>query len=161
MKRPFRSTAAFSLVEVTLAIGVAAFCLLTIMGLLPVATQTSRNASQQTTATDILSAVVSDLRTVPKADTRNSSKQFKINFPNNRNNPNYLYFSNDGSTADKPDHPASDTVFWVTTTYIDPPAGAGSRTATLFEVKVMWPYNGNRSATPNSFVRTFISLDRN
>jgi uncharacterized protein (TIGR02598 family) len=160
MKCQSDETSAFSLVEVTLAIGVAAFCLIAVMGLLPVATQTSRKASQQTTANAILSAVIADLRTVPKG-AGNSSKQFKTNFPNNANSPNYLYFSNDGSTASKPDHPASDTVFYVTSSYINAPAGSGSRTATLLNVKVSWPYNGNTSSTPDGFVETVISLDRN
>ena len=57
--------AAFSLVEVTLALGVAAFCLLAVLGLLPVGVQTNRNASSQTIASNIIATVVSDLRTTP------------------------------------------------------------------------------------------------
>src|SRR5690242_4622223 len=39
---------AFSLLEVVLALGVAAFCLTAVLGLLPVGVQTNRNASSQT-----------------------------------------------------------------------------------------------------------------
>src|SRR5882724_12611096 len=53
---------AFSLVEVTLALGVAAFCLLAVFGLLPVGLQTNRNATSQTAATNIIAFVVADLR---------------------------------------------------------------------------------------------------
>ena len=53
---------AFSLVEVTLAIGVAAFCLIAVFGLLPVGLQTNRNATSQTVATNIIAFVVADLR---------------------------------------------------------------------------------------------------
>jgi type II secretory pathway pseudopilin PulG len=53
---------AFSLVEVTLALGVAAFCLLAVFGLLPVGLQTNRNATAQTDATNIIAFVVADLR---------------------------------------------------------------------------------------------------
>ena len=62
-----RSKLAFSLVEVTLALGVAAFCLIAIFGLMPVGVQTTRNATSQTTSTNIVAAVVADLRATPKA----------------------------------------------------------------------------------------------
>jgi uncharacterized protein (TIGR02598 family) len=154
----------FSLVEVTLALGVAAFCLISVMGLLPIGVQTNRAAVQQTTANDILSAVVSDIRTVPKVPNGpgNSSKQFKLYFGNPHNNqPQFLYFSNEGSTGSKSDQSTSDTTFYATISYMPNPAGAGSRTATLVDVKVSWPYNGNTSSTPAGFVETFLSLDRN
>ena len=60
MKR--RSNFAFSLVEVTLALGIAAFCLIAVFGLMPVGVRTNRNATSQTAATNILSSVVSDIR---------------------------------------------------------------------------------------------------
>src|SRR5947207_4776009 len=60
-----RRVHAFSLVEVTLAIGVAAFCLLAVFGLMPIGVQTNRNATSQTRATNILSSAVSDLRNAP------------------------------------------------------------------------------------------------
>ncbi|PYJ64415.1 MAG: Verru/Chthon cassette protein B, partial [Verrucomicrobia bacterium] len=41
-------TSAFSLVEVTLAIGIAALCLITVFGLVPIGVQTTRNATSQT-----------------------------------------------------------------------------------------------------------------
>ena len=61
--------AAFSLVEVTLALGFAAFCLIAVFGLVPVGVQTNRNATSQTAATNILSSVVSDLRASPPKPT--------------------------------------------------------------------------------------------
>ena len=69
MKLRSRSIAAFSLVEVTLALGIAAFCLIAVFGLVPVGVQTNRNATSQTTATNILSSVVSDIRASPKGGT--------------------------------------------------------------------------------------------
>ena len=66
MKFGLRRLHAFSLVEVTLALGIAAFCLIAVFGLVPVGVQTNRNATSQTTATNILSSVVSDIRASPK-----------------------------------------------------------------------------------------------
>src|SRR5438105_9667881 len=74
MKR--RSKCAFSLVEVTLALGIAAFCLIAVFGLMPVGVQTNRNATSQTAATSLMAAVVSDLRATPKANA--TSTQFAL-----------------------------------------------------------------------------------
>ena len=65
MKVRGRSIAAFSLVEVTLALGIAAFCLIAVIGLVPVGVQTNRNATSQTAATNILSSVIADIRASP------------------------------------------------------------------------------------------------
>ena len=71
-----QSQAAFSLVEVTLALGVAAFCLIAVFGLVPVGVQTNRNATSQTTATNILSSVISDIRASPKGS--GTTAKYKI-----------------------------------------------------------------------------------
>jgi type II secretory pathway pseudopilin PulG len=55
------SFSAFTLIEVTLALGVAAFCLLTIFALLPIGLNTNQNAYQQTIAAGIATAVAADL----------------------------------------------------------------------------------------------------
>src|SRR3954465_6023900 len=96
MKLRSRSIAAFSLVEVTLAMGIAAFCLIAVFGLIPVGVQTNRNATSQTVATNIMAAVVADLRATPKAN--NTSSQFAITF----GMPATLYFDSSGQFATLP-----------------------------------------------------------
>jgi uncharacterized protein (TIGR02598 family) len=76
MKFGLRRVHAFSLVELTLALGVAAFCLIAAFGLMPVGIQTNRNATSQTAATNILSSVVSDLRASPPG--QNPSARYGI-----------------------------------------------------------------------------------
>ena len=76
MKKRF--TSAFSLVELTLALGIGAFCLITVFGLIPIGVQTNRNATSQTRATNIMAAVVADLRATPTTST--TSTQFAITF---------------------------------------------------------------------------------
>jgi hypothetical protein len=64
---------------VTLALGIAAFCLIAVFGLVPVGVQTNRNATSQTTATNILSSVVSDIRASPKGGASgNPTAKYKI-----------------------------------------------------------------------------------
>jgi len=65
MKKRNASIAAFSLVEVTLALGVVVFCLVTILGLLAVGINSTHSSTVQTSAANILTAVASDLEAAP------------------------------------------------------------------------------------------------
>ena len=76
--RKLSAAAAFSLVEVTLALGVAAFCLIAVFGLMPIGVQTNRNATSQTAATNIMASVVADLRATPKANNFSSQLQLRL-----------------------------------------------------------------------------------
>jgi len=66
MKFGLRRVHAFSLVELTLALGVAAFCLIGVFGLMPLGVQANRNATSQSLAANIMAAVVADLRAASK-----------------------------------------------------------------------------------------------
>ena len=65
MKTRKRSIAAFSLVELSIALGVITFCLLTIIGLLAIGINSTHSSTTQTAATNLLTAVTSDLESVP------------------------------------------------------------------------------------------------
>ena len=52
-----RLSAAFSLVEVTLALGVAAFCLIAVFGLLPVGVNSDQTSIQQTAAASLATSI--------------------------------------------------------------------------------------------------------
>src|SRR5438309_3334382 len=66
--------AGFSLVEVTLALGVAAFCLLVLLGLLPTGIKTQQSGIQQTTANQIISQISSFLRSDVRLPPGQTSK---------------------------------------------------------------------------------------
>lgn len=68
MRHP--SLAAFSLVEVTIALGIAAFALAAIIGLLPIGLTSIRAGTDQMAATGILSALESDLRAANAGDAK-------------------------------------------------------------------------------------------
>lgn len=59
--RSRRSQFGFSLIEVTIALSVAAFCLLAILGLLQTGVTTQRATTEQTAATSIATMIFSDL----------------------------------------------------------------------------------------------------
>ena len=90
-----RSTAAFSLVELTFVIGIAAFCLLAVFGLVPIGVQTNRNATSQTAATNILSSVVSDIRASPPGQA--ASAKYLIN--RSKLSTTTLYFDGQGQAT--------------------------------------------------------------
>jgi uncharacterized protein (TIGR02598 family) len=94
MKR-LSAAAAFSLVELTLALGIAAFCLIAVFGLVPVGVQTNRNATSQTAATNILSSVVSDIRASPPGQT--ASARYRVNRA--KGTPTLLYFDGQGQST--------------------------------------------------------------
>src|SRR5207247_145894 len=95
MKFGLRRVHAFSLVELTLALGIAAFCLIAVFGLVPVGVQTNRNATSQTTATNILSSVISDIRASPKG----SSDTAKYRIRRSKGNKTTVCFDSQGQPS--------------------------------------------------------------
>ena len=93
MKCAAGQTGGFSLAELTLAVGIAAFCLIAVFGLVPVGVQTNRNATSQMTATSLVAAVVADLRATPKGT--GTSLQFAITFGTDKT----LYFDSAGQVS--------------------------------------------------------------
>jgi uncharacterized protein (TIGR02598 family) len=63
----------FSLVEVVIALGVTAFCLLTLMGMLLVGINGNKTSVQQSAAANIAGAVMADLRATPLSNQSNYS----------------------------------------------------------------------------------------
>jgi len=129
MNRRLRSATAFSLVELTLALGIAAFCLIALFGLVPIGIQTNRNATSQTAATNIMAAVVADLRATPK--TNNTSSQFCIALGTSTT----LYFDSAGRCSkDSAGSTSPCGVSWV------PPL------QTRYQLNVTWSTTGGCSA---------------
>jgi type II secretory pathway pseudopilin PulG len=154
-----RSKRAFSLVEVTLALGIAAFCLIAIFGLMPVGVQTNRNATSQTAATSIIAAVVADLRTTPKALA--TSSQYVITFGTGKT----LYFDNQGQAScdaagllktdcSSPWTPPLQTRYQLNISF--PQTGG----LTYADVKVAWPA-ATTLANASGSVEMFAAFDRN
>jgi uncharacterized protein (TIGR02598 family) len=144
--RPYTcKSAAFSLIEVTLALGVAAFCLIAVFGLMPVGVQTNRNATSQTAATNIIAAVVADLRATPTANS--TSSQFGITFGTNVT----LYFDSAGQFSTSL---AANSVYQLSVTW------NGSAVLRYADLKVTWP----AAATPENATGStemFAAVDRN
>ena len=139
---------AFSLVEVTLALGVGAFCLIAVFGLVPVGVQTNRNATSQTTATNIVAGVVSDLRATPTTTT--TSVQYQITFGTAKT----LYFDGAGQASTTL---GANSRYRLVVSF--PTSPTGLRYADL---RVTWPAPVDpTTTTPSGSVETFAAFDRN
>ena len=152
---------AFSLVEVTLALGVAGVSLLTIFALLPVGVRTNQIAIEQTASTDILSAVAADLRATPVTTPRGRaavSPLFAIGIPANpvaASTSTTLFFTAQGQSSVSLQ---TDSRYRVTITLL--PNGAGARTATFVDLKATWPAAASIPDARGA-AEMFIALDRN
>jgi uncharacterized protein (TIGR02598 family) len=152
---------AFSLVEVTLAMGVAAVSLLAIFALLPVGVRTNQIAIEQTASTDILSAIAADLHATPVTGPRGGatvSPRFAIGIPANpvsASSPTTLFFAEHGQFSASI---SGDSRYRVIVTFL--PNGAGARTATFVDLKATWPA---AASVPDAggTAEMFIALDRN
>ena len=160
-----RHRAAFSLVEVTLALGVMAFCLVPLSGLLPLGMQSNKASIAQTTANGILSAVITDLRAAPSANApllSATSQQFQIVIPGN-SETNALaggtgspprYFTGDGQCSSSM---TSQAHYLLSITFLP---NSGARTATFVKLQVSWPAAATLANAAGS-VQTLVALDRN
>ena len=174
MKHSSHKAAAFSLVEITLAIGVAALALLVLLGLLPASLKTQQSSIQQTTANQIISQTYSFLR----ADVRLPPGQYKQVCPNppdpnqpcqwdnlhghwaNVGTPDTLFFTNGakqtGNVSQSP--PPTDAVFRAKITYRLPP----SATTSVADSTVTWPapVDPDQGGIPAGSVTTTIAVNR-
>jgi len=148
MKRLLHAAAAFSLVELVLALGVAAFCLITVMGTLPIAIKIQQASVQQTKANAVMLNIIDDLRAdvrLPKG-LQSKSQEGTAGLGLNgqwatRATPATLFFTNEGIQT--PAHTAytgtpaapPDAVFRATITYQYPPTA----TTLIATITVSWP----------------------
>jgi type II secretory pathway pseudopilin PulG len=175
VRPPVRQPAGFSLVELTLALGVAALCLLVLLGLLPAAVKTQQRSIQQTTSNQIISQIYSFLR----ADVRLPPGQYKQVCPDppdpnqpcqwdnlhghwkNVATPDTLFFTNGAKQTGNINQssPPADAVFRAKITYRLPP----SETTSVADITVTWPAPvdpDQPGAVPAGSVTTTIAVNR-
>jgi uncharacterized protein (TIGR02598 family) len=153
-----RKQSAFSLVEVTLALGVAAVSMLVIFSLLPIGLQTNQRSIEQTASADILSAVVADLRATPVTTPRGNattSTQFGINIPAAGNTgATTLFFNSAGQSANSQQ---SDSRYRLTLTFV---STGGPKSATMANLQITWPA-GAAVTNAQGSTEMFAAFDRN
>ncbi|MEN3371319.1 MAG: hypothetical protein V7609_3462 [Verrucomicrobiota bacterium] len=170
MNRPHE--AGFSLVEVTLAIGVTAFCLLAVFGLLPIAQTSHQNASEQSVMSHLTSEIISDLKATQRstpASSQNSPRfGLAVDAPGAGSSTHTLFFREGGATIGPADTDAMGTdpvPRYRATIFLTPPT-ANARGATTGRIFVTWPamadpVSGTAPTKYSGGLETFVALDRN
>jgi uncharacterized protein (TIGR02598 family) len=151
----------FSLIEVTIALSVAAFCLLAILGLLQTGITSQRATVEQTAATGIASIIFSDL----SAGGTNTTARFKLDLTNVAGNLQTLYFDEAGKPTGLIGSAAAADSRYRASVEVRPPA-SGTVGVTPVRILVTWPAVADPVATqwPSKFsgaVETWTALDRN
>jgi Tfp pilus assembly protein PilV len=160
VRHPAKPYFGFSLIEVTIALGVVAMCLTTIFALLPLGLQTSQNAAQQVASADIMGAVTTDLRATPVTSPRGgaaTSPQFAIPIPANpvtTGTPLTLFFNSEGQFSSSL---TPNSRYRLTITFVP---NSSSRSATLVALKMTWP-GAASVANASGSSEMFLALDRN
>ncbi len=161
MTRSLRQRGAFSLVEVVLALGVAGFCLLAVVGMLPTAIKVQQASVQQTAANSITSGIIADLRAAYRKPGNRSSAQFGIELKKlppgqaAKYTPLALYFSLDGTQQNG----AGGAVFKATITYYRTLAD-NSTTSTFANIIVSWPATQTDLTKAAGYTETLAVIDR-
>lgn len=173
MKRLACRTASFSLVEVTLALGVASLCLLVLLGLLPTGLKTQQSSIQQTTANQIISQIFTvlraDVRLPPGQANKVCPDPPDPNVPCNWGNlhghwrnaaaPDTMYFTDNAKQTGTINGAApADAVFRAKITYRSPP----SETTSLATIRVTWPaaVDPDSGGVPAGSVTAEIAINR-
>jgi uncharacterized protein (TIGR02598 family) len=159
-----RRVHAFSLVELTLALGIAAFCLIAVFGLMPIGVQTNRNATSQTAATHIISSVFADVRTAARATaSATPSPLYQIIIPARdapNTTPQTRYFD---STGQFTMFLNTNSRYQLNVTFPANP-GPGTSKVTYGYLEVTWPptvVQTNPTPVPSGSVQMFAAFDRN
>ena len=162
MKPPVRRTAGFSLVEVTIALGVAAFCLIVLLGLLPAGVKTQQASAQQTIANEIMSEILGDLRADIRLPPGQASHEGDSGFGLHGHwaqlyAPDTLYFNQQGKWLQLNGSPPADATFRAKITYLFPPNASTS----VANIVVSWPAQVDpATVTPAGSVQQFIAVNR-
>jgi uncharacterized protein (TIGR02598 family) len=166
-----RFTSGFSLVELTLALGIAAFCFIAVIGIIPVGVQTNRNATSQTAATNIMAAVVTDLRATQK--TKFGSARLGITIPSDHtsgaasncqpcaqcwNNQTQTKYFDDAAKVVA----SASARYRVTMTLVQNPSATTTTGALFYDIRTTWPAAADPCATtPSGSVEMLAAFDRN
>jgi len=165
MKLPTYRLTGFSLVEVTLAVGIAAFCLLSIMALFPTSLATNQITLQQTVNTNLVAAIAADLRATPI--TSATSLRYGISIPTTGSATHTLFLQDDGTAgAQDTDAVPSQSPRYRATITFAAPTSSSQKTATGVRILLTWPALADpvANATPSKYsglYEVYTALNRN
>jgi type II secretory pathway pseudopilin PulG len=156
----------FSLVEVTLALGVASFCLLAVFALFPTGVAVNQTSLQQTADSTLARGIALDLTTTPK--TVQISTRYGITIPVTGVASHTIFLKDDGTISgviDANADPAQDPKYRAMITFTAP-TNASYKTATGVRILLTWPALADKNAgtAPSNYLGSYevvTALSRN
>jgi uncharacterized protein (TIGR02598 family) len=162
-------TDGFSLIELALAIGVASFCLLTIVALIPTSLNITQTTVQQTADTTWVRAIADDLRQTPKTSppSTQTSPRYGITIPAIGTATHTLFLRDDGTASDQDSdaNPSQNYKYRATIT-LTAPMDALQKSATRVTILLTWPamadpHAADAPAEYSGSYEAVTALDRN
>ena len=155
-KTTLRKSAGFTLLEVCIALGIAAVGIFALQQYMPTGLKVANNASDQTAATSMLASIAQDLRNTPAGAT--NSPGFGIPLPLDTTNASTLISTNLFLAADGVGVLTPSQARYAATVWLANAASATVTSLTTARIKVYWPPTGNTQGsveTTTSFNRQF------
>ena len=150
----FNTQRGFSLIEVVIAIGICSFCMIAMLGLLPVALKSVQTTTQQTAAATILKSISMDLRSTVSGSNLSPSLGIPLPAWNTQNvaTNKTLYFDENGTLYSSS---SSANVRYAATLMLS----NSNVFVTIAQIRVYWPAS---AATTNALgaVETVASIPR-
>lgn len=155
----------FSLIEVALALSLASFCVVTLLGLLPIALRNFQQADNQSAMVNLATSVAQDLNSTAQSANVENSSLYALSIPSSggsSTSPQTIFVDASGDPTTGPNYAGA--LYRVTVAFV-PPA-TGSKTATSAQIMITFPAQVNFStgAWPTNYMSMLqmsVSLNRN
>lgn len=154
MKSRLQSCRALSLVEVTIAIGLFAFCITAIIGLLPIGLNLVSDSAREADAVNIARAINGDVRNLPEGST--TTRRFDIPVSTPGEGRIYFTLGGDRIVQAEPNGPVPADAAFCARWQVRSRNGS---TPPSVLITVFWPANsGANSGNPSGLVESVAVL---
>lgn len=160
-----KNQSAFSLVEVTVALGIAAFCLTSLLGLIPAGLRTNQSSNEKCSASDVAALLISDLKSTPKGQGTTGQDPvvdgLKIPQAGETTAAEQQIYYSETPSGQTNNHFSSTLTGsrYLVSVSMQPPT-AGQLGATNVHIRVTWPAMANPN-TPDGALEMVTALNRN
>lgn len=137
----------FSLIEVAIAVGIAVFCIIALLGLLPVSLNSVRDASEQTHVTNLARALQSDLTAAQGA----ASPNYELVLTN-LSTGTTMFLSEDGGST------SQDRARYRVWLRMSRDSSVNPRAPYTGIIRISWPA-GAEIKSASGYVETFVAIN--
>ncbi len=145
----------FSLVEVTIAMGVAVVSLTSLLGLLPIGITNNQSSISQTSAASLGRVILADLQSTPvtKPASEQKSPLMSIPVPYTGSPRHTVFFSDDGTPVGAVDSDATLSAapglspYFRATLFFSTADDSSQKDATKVRILITWPASADKAAS--------------